>query len=116
MPYLRGGAIITGASHDSALTYTPMGSTKPTAAFNGGKNFTSSGWVAGGGVELVLSGPWSISAEYLHINLGNGSSSTSTCAGTAAACAAFSAVSLDSTHNGFTGNIFRIGISYWLGY
>jgi outer membrane immunogenic protein len=117
MPYLRvGGVIITGASHDSTLTYTPTGSTKPTASFNGGKNFSSTGWVAGGGIDLVLSGPWSISAGYLHMTLGNGSNSTSTCAGTATACAAFSGVSLDSSHHGFTGNTFRIGISYWLGY
>jgi outer membrane immunogenic protein len=116
LPYLRVGTIITGGSHNSTLSYTPNATTKPTASFSGGKNFTSIGWVAGGGVELVLSGPWSISAEYLHANLGNGSNSTTTCTGSASACGAYSGVSLDSTHNSFTANIFRIGINYWFGY
>jgi outer membrane immunogenic protein len=116
MPYFRVGGIITAGSHNSTLSYTPTGAEQPTASFSGGKNFTSTGWVAGGGIELVLSGPWSISAEYLHLNLGNGSNSTSACSGTAAACAAFSSVSLDGTHNSFTANMFRIGINYWFWY
>jgi outer membrane immunogenic protein len=116
LPYLRVGTIITGGSHNSTLSYTPAGTSKPTASFSGGKNFTSTGWVAGGGVELILSGPWSISAEYLHVNLGKGSNSTTTCTGTASACAAFSGVSLDSIHNSFTANMFRIGINYWFWY
>jgi outer membrane immunogenic protein len=116
LPYLRVGSIITGGSHNSTLSYTPAGTTRPTTSFSGGKNFTSTGWVAGGGVEVVLRGPWSISAEYLHMNLGNGSNTTSTCSGTPAACAAFSGISLDSTHNSFTANMFRIGINYWFWY
>jgi opacity protein-like surface antigen len=116
MPYLRVGTIITGGSHNSTLSYTPTGTSKPTASFSGGKDFTSHGWVAGGGVELVLTGPWSMTAEYLHANLGKGSNSTTTCTGSASACAAYSGVSLDSIHNSFTANIFRIGINYWFGY
>jgi outer membrane immunogenic protein len=116
MPYLSVGTIITGGSHNSTLSYTPTGTTTSSASFSGGKNFASIGWVAGGGIELVLSGPWSISAEYLHINLGNGSNTASTCTGTASACAAFSGVSLDSIHNSFTANMFRIGINYWFWY
>jgi outer membrane immunogenic protein len=116
MPYFRAGTIITGGSHNSTLSYTPAGATTPSASFSGGKNFTSTGWVAGGGIELVLSGPWSISAEYLHMNLGNGSNTASTCNGTASACAAFSGVSLDSIQNSFTANMFRIGINYWFWY
>jgi outer membrane immunogenic protein len=116
LPYLKVGAVITGGSHNSTLSYTPTGSTKPTASFSGGKNFTSTGWVAGGGVEIILSGPWSFAAEYLHADLGNGSNSTTTCTGTAAECAAFSGISLDSIHNSFTANIIRVGINYWFGY
>lgn len=116
LPYLRVGTIITGGSHNSTLSYTPTGTTKPTATFSGGKNFSSTGWVAGGGVEFVLTGPWSISADYLHASLGKGSNSTTTCTGSASACAAFAGISLDSIHDSFTANIFRIGISYWFGY
>jgi len=116
MPYLRAGGLITGGSQNTALSYIPAGTTKPIASFNGGKNFTSTGWAAGGGFELVLSGPWSISAEYLHASLGRGSNSTTTCTGSAAACAAFSDISLDSIHNSFTANMFRIGVNYWFWY
>jgi outer membrane immunogenic protein len=116
LPYFRVGGIITGGSHSSTLSYTPTGTTKPIASFSGGKNFTSTGWVAGGGVEIVLNGPWSLAAEYLHANLGNGSNSTTTCTGSAAACAEFSGISLDSIHNSFTANIIRVGINYWFGY
>jgi opacity protein-like surface antigen len=116
LPYLRVGAIITGGPRDSTLSYAPTGTAKPTASFSGGRNFASAGWVTGGGVELVLSGPWSISAEYVHASLGNGSNSIATCAGSVSACAAFSGISLDSAHNSFTANIFRIGINYWFGY
>ena len=42
--------------------------------------------------------------------------STGTLKPTASACAAFSGVSLDSTHNSFTANMFRIGINYWFWY
>jgi hypothetical protein len=67
-------------------------------------------------MEIGLNGAWSISAEYLHMNLGKGSSSTTTCAGAASACAAFAGISLDNTHNAFTANIFRIGVNYWFNY
>jgi hypothetical protein len=115
-PYLKVGAIITGGSGGSALSYGPTGTAKRTASFNGGRTFASAGWLTGGGVELVLSGPWSFSAEYDHANLGNGSGSVASCAGSVSACAAFSGISLDGAHNGFTANIFRIGINYWFDY
>ena len=116
MPYLRFGAIITVGSGDSAVSYVATGTAKPTVSFSGGRNPAAAGWVAGGGAELVLSGPWSISAEYLHASLDNGSKSVATCAGTASACAAFDGISLDSARNGFTANLFRIGVNYWFGY
>ena len=115
-PYVRVGSVITGGSHNNTLSYTPAGATKPTASFSGGKDFTSTGWAAGGGIEFVLRGAWSIGAEYLHVNLGNGSNSTATCTGSPSACAAFAGVSLDSTHNSFTANVFRLGVNYWFGY
>jgi outer membrane immunogenic protein len=116
LPYFRAGAIITTGSRDSTLSYAPTGATKPAASFGAGKNFTSSGWAAGGGVEIGLNGAWSITAEYLHVNLGKGLDSTATCSGSVSACAAFSGISFDSIHNNFTANIFRVGINYWFGY
>jgi opacity protein-like surface antigen len=116
LPYLRVGALVSLGSRSGTLTYIPQGTTKPAAAFDGGANFASIGWAAGGGFEWGLNGPWSISVEYLHMNLGKGSNSATTCTGTASACAAFSGVSFDSTHSGFTANMFRIGFNYWFAY
>ena len=116
LPYLRVGTILTAGSHNSTFYYTPAGAIKPTASFSGGRDFSTSGWVAGGGFELGLNGAWSITAEYLHASLGKGSNSATTCNGTVAACAAFSGISFDSTHEGFSSNIFRIGITYWFRY
>jgi outer membrane immunogenic protein len=115
-PYLRAGALITAGSSDSTLTYSPAGSTKPTASFSEAKDFASVGWVAGGGAEIGLNGAWSITAEYLHVNLGKGSSPTSPCNGSAAACSEFSGIFLDSTHGDFTANLFRVGVHYWFSY
>jgi len=115
-PYLRAGGVVTTGSKSSTLNYTPAGTTAPIASFSGGKNFNSTGWAAGGGAEIGLNGAWSISAEYLHMSLGKGSSSATTCAGAAAACAAFAGVSLENNHGSFTANVFRIGINYWFNY
>jgi outer membrane immunogenic protein len=114
-PYIRAGAVVT-SSQSSTLAYTPTGTTARIASFGGGKNFNSSGWAAGAGAEIGLNGAWSISAEYLHMSLGNGSNSTTTCGGATGACSAFAGVSLENTHNAFTANIIRIGINYWFNY
>jgi outer membrane immunogenic protein len=116
MPYVTAGAIAALGSHDSTLSYTPTDAAKPTASFSGGRNFASGGWVAGGGAEWGLNGPWSVKAEYLHVNLGRGSNSAAACSGTPAACAAFAGLSFDSSHDGFSANLFRIGITYWFSY
>jgi len=116
MPYLRVGGVITSGSHNSTLSFTPAGAAKPTVAFDGGNNYSSSGWAAGGGAEIGLHGAWSISAEYLHVDLGKGSTAAATCSGTAAECAAFSGISFDSAHSRFTANIVRINVNYWFGY
>jgi opacity protein-like surface antigen len=116
LPYLRAGGVITTGSQNSTLNYIPAGATQPIASFGGGRNFASTGWAAGGGAEIGLNGAWSITAEYLRVSLGKGGNSSTSCAGTAAACAAFAGISLENTHNGFTSNIFRVGINYWFNY
>jgi opacity protein-like surface antigen len=116
LPYLRAGALIAGGAHDSVLSFTPAKATKSTVSFDGGRNFSAAGWVVGAGTEIGLNGPWSISLEYLHANLGKGSSTSAACSGPVAACAAFSGISFDDIHDGFAANIYRIGITYWFGY
>jgi outer membrane immunogenic protein len=116
LPFLKAGALITTGSHNSTVSYTPAGTTKPTAAFDGGKDLSSTGWVAGGGTEIGLNGAWSISVEYLHANLGKGANSTTACSGSASACAGLSGVSLDTSRHGSGVSLFRIGLNYWFGY
>ncbi len=115
-PYLEAGALVTTGSRDSTLGYVVPAATKSAASFNGGKSFATAGWVAGGGFEYGLNGPWSLTMEYLHATLNSGAGRAATCDGSASACAAFSGVSFDSSHTGFTANLFRIGINYWFGY
>jgi outer membrane immunogenic protein len=115
LPYLRAGAVIADGSR-STLTFIPAGQIKPAASFSGGKNFSTIGWAAGAGAEYGLNGPWSLTVEFLHENLGSGSGVAAACNGSAAACAAFSGLSFDSTHAAFSANILRIGINYWFGY
>jgi len=116
LPYLRVGAVITDRARNSTLSFIPAGEVKSTASFSGGRNFSTIGWAAGGGAEYGLNGPWSLTAEYLHVNLGKGSDVTAACDGSAAACAPFSGISFDSTRAAFSANVFRIGINYWFGY
>jgi outer membrane immunogenic protein len=115
-PYLKAGGVIAFGARNSTLAYIPAGSTISTASFEGGKDFSTFGWAAGGGFDLALKGAWSITAEYLHVSLGKGSDSSSTCSGTESACAAFSGISFVNTHEGFSANIYRLGVTYWFGY
>jgi outer membrane immunogenic protein len=119
MPYVTAGFITPFGSRNTTLNYLPVGAASPTASFNGGKNYATGGWVAGGGAEWGLNGPWSIKAEYLHVNLGSRSNSTAGCSSIPSApatCAGFSGTTLDSNHSGFSANMFRIGINYWFSY
>jgi outer membrane immunogenic protein len=120
-PYVKGGGFITSGSHQDGLSYTEEGATKPSASFQGGRNYASVGWAAGGGIEVGLHGALAFSAEYLHADLGKGGSSVATCSGvapatTAAACGSFEGIAVTSTHGDFTANIFRVGITYYFQY
>src|SRR5208283_2982488 len=79
LPYFRAGAAFAGGQHTSSLSYTPTGATIPAATFSGGKNFKSSGYAVGVGVDYGVQGPWSVRAEYNYVNLGKGTNSTYQC-------------------------------------
>jgi outer membrane immunogenic protein len=115
-PYVTVAGILPLGPRNNELFYTAPGATLSTASFGAGKSYSSTGWAAGGGFELGLNGAWSISAEYLHANLGKGSDTATVCQGSASACAAFSGISLDSTRGGLTTNIFRVGVIYYFDY
>jgi outer membrane immunogenic protein len=116
LPYLRAGGLTTVGGRNSSVSFTPAGTTKSTAPFSGGDNFSSTGWAAGGGSEIGLNGAWSISVDYLHLSFGGGAHATTSCSGGAAACSAFTDVALVSGHTGFHENMFRVGINHWFGY
>jgi outer membrane immunogenic protein len=116
LPYLRAGAILTAGTRTSTLYYTAPSAVNPTASFSSGKNFSSTGWVAGGGTEIGLNGAWSITLEFLHASLGKPTDFSASCAGTVTACTAFSGIAFDSVHDHFTANIFRVGVTYWFSY
>lgn len=59
---------------------------------------TSTGWTVGAGVELALTGNWSVKAEYLYVDLG--SFACGTCTG------------VPSTSVDFTTNVVRAGVNY----
>jgi opacity protein-like surface antigen len=110
------GGILPLGPRNNDLFYTAPGAAPSTASFGAGKSYSAAGWAAGGGFELGLNGAWSISAEYLHANLGKGSDSAAACQGSASACAAFSGISLESVHGALTTNIFRVGVIYYFDY
>ena len=47
-----------------------------TAAESASLSQTKAGWTAGGGVEWAVSGPWSVKLEYLHLDFGSISGSS----------------------------------------
>jgi outer membrane immunogenic protein len=114
LPFIRAGAAFAGGQHTSTLSYTPAaGSTVGPYSFSGGKNFKSTGFNVGAGVDYGIVGPWSFTAEYNYVNLGKGTNSTFTCTATGPSiCATYANLSLDNIHNSFTMNMFRVGFHY----
>ncbi len=114
LPYIRVGGVFTSGSSNSNVSFTPTGATSPTATFNGGRNYKSSGWGIGAGVDYKLEESWSVGAQYTYVNLGKGSNTTTTCTGiSTAACNAFAGFSLDSIHNSLTFSVIRLNVNYY---
>jgi len=116
LAYVTAGATLAVGPGKSQFSFTPAGSRKSVDTFDSSRNFSASGWVAGGGAEWGLNGPWSISAQYLHMSLGREGETGASCTGTASACAVFSGLSFESSHTRFSANVIRIGVNYWFGY
>ncbi len=114
MPYVEIGGLFAFGSKDDTLTYTLASGSNLNASFSGGKSFSTTGWAGGAGFEWGLHDAWTINLEYLHLDLGKGSDTSASCAGTA--CALFPGTTFDNAHGPFTGNMIRIGFSYWFSY
>jgi outer membrane protein OmpA-like peptidoglycan-associated protein len=122
LPYIRAGGVYAGGSRNTTTSYTSAGDASPDAYFSGSKNFKSSGFGAGAGMDYLLSDNWFLRAEYTFIKLGKGTTSSAQCtsAGTAAGAAicdrfGTGSLQLDNIHNSFTANIVRVGINYKFG-
>ena len=109
LPYVRVGGVFTSGSRHFTASFTDSSG---TASFQGGKDYNSSGFGAGIGVEYAMVDQWSFRAEYNYINLGKGDNSVTTCTGSATTCARFGNLELDNIHNSFTASLFRVGINY----
>jgi outer membrane immunogenic protein len=83
--WLATGRARLGFAADRALFYATggvaVGSLKFTPSANPTETRTKTGWTAGGGVEYAVSGPWSVKAEYLYVDLGNTTCSAASCGG-----------------------------------
>jgi outer membrane immunogenic protein len=123
LPYFRFGGVFTSGSRHVDATFTPAAVPThpiagvptqpiPIAVFQGGKDYDSSGYGVGFGIETAMVDHWSFRAEYTYVNLGKGDNSLTSCTGTSSTCAAFGNIKLDNTHNSFTANLFRVGINY----
>jgi outer membrane immunogenic protein len=101
--YVTGGLAYGEIKSTESLTVTattPGGTA--TAAASAASNTTRAGWTIGGGVEAVISGPWTAKIEYLYMDFGT-FNNTSTGLGI------FAPVNL-STH--VTDNVVRVGLNY----
>jgi len=113
LPYLRAGGVFTSGSSNSTVAFTPTNATSPTATFNGGRNYKSSGFGIGAGADFKVADSVTVGAEYTYVNLGKGSNTTTTCTGVSqAACNAFAGFSLDSIHNSLTFSVIRLNVNF----
>jgi len=87
LPYVTGGLAV--------------GDIKAAVPGLAGVDKTNAGWTAGGGLEFALSGPWTVKAEYLYVDLGK--------AGCSVACG----FPVGANNNvSLTTNVVRAGINY----
>jgi outer membrane immunogenic protein len=103
--YATGGLAYGGANASTTLFQTGPGFVGVGA---GSLSDARAGWTAGGGFEWMFAQRWSAKAEYLHYDLGTGSSASASTSG-AFATPVYQNV-LYSAH--FEGNVVRAGVNY----
>jgi outer membrane immunogenic protein len=121
--------VITGASVVYATGGLAIGKVKSSGVFApdtsaGGPNVpgvwsTSEvrlGWTIGAGIESAISSQWSWKLEYLYVDLGGSSASSSlpngNCYGPPGACDNTAGVGSTRQNHDFTDNIVRVGLNY----
>jgi outer membrane immunogenic protein len=111
LPYIKVGGAFTSGSHNGTATFTD-GATGQTASFSGGKNFKANGFGAGVGTDVMIADQLFFRMEYTYVNLGKGTSTVTTCTGSAAVCNQFGLLQLNNIHNSFTASLFRVALAY----
>ncbi|MFI5012937.1 MAG: outer membrane protein [Hyphomicrobiales bacterium] len=94
------GFAVTQAGFVNPFTGAVVGATTSTPLGTNGSS-SRAGWTIGGGVEYAVWQNWSVKAEYLYYNLGNGKNNT-----------AFAPFFGTTRHNNQDGSIVRVGLNY----
>jgi len=107
--YGTGGLAVANVNFEQSNAY-------PAFPLSSSDNFSASttrtGWTAGAGVEYTFVHNWSLKAEYLYVDLGSISGTSST--------TGYANVAALATHthqtDDFRANIVRVGLNYKFGY
>lgn len=106
--YVTGGLAVADVSFTHSSVYPDCPGPPAGCPVSGSVSETKLGWTAGGGWEMAFSGPWSVKAEYLYVDLGSVSFADSQ--------AAYGFPQFGDTHEAkLQEHIVRIGINYRLG-
>ncbi len=100
-----GGLAVTQAGFVNPFTGAVAGATQ-TTPFGTNGNSTRTGWTIGAGVEYAVWQNWTVKAEYLYYNLGNGNRNNN--AFFVGAPFAFAG----NKNNNNDGSIVRVGVNY----
>lgn len=103
--YVTGGLAVAQVKADFTFA-----DTFALAAESASISKTKAGWALGGGVEYAMAGPWSLKAEYLHVDLGSVSTTSNNMTLTAAAIPSPGSTWSHSVK--VTDDIVRVGLNY----
>jgi len=108
--YATGGLALGGVKSETNVSFATLGglSVYSGAVHSGSETFTRVGWTIGAGAEYAFSGPWSLKAEYLYINLGTHSYNSPLVASAATAAPGYSW----STTVRERAQVVRVGLNY----
>ncbi len=103
--YGTAGAVWANEERSGSVTGTTFNAS--SIAMSGHHN--DSGWVAGGGVEFMATANWLLRIEYLHYQLGGGTTTTAAC--TSCQFGIFAGPG-NFTYSSSTWDVLRAGLSY----
>jgi outer membrane immunogenic protein len=103
--YITGGLAVTQIKGDFLFT-----DTFATARESASISATKAGWALGGGFEYAWSGPWSVKVEYLHLDFGSVSTTSTNLTAFAGPIAFPTNVFTQSIK--LSNDIVRLGINY----